>query len=155
MKSLGKHYLSIDPGKNGGLCIVRFDGTPLEWVRMPAGTGRIIDWITTAKEKYPNLVMVTEKSQAMPRQGIVGAFRYGVHFGAFGAIAALLRLPYHEVRPMVWKRSFGLSAVKRDSLTACRTIFPMVNLVPEGCRTEHDGIAEALLIAEWARQKNL
>jgi crossover junction endodeoxyribonuclease RuvC len=155
VKTIRKHYLAVDPGQKGGLCVVRFDGTPLEWVRMPAGTPRIIDWISTANGKYTNLVMVAEKSQAMPKQGIVGAFRYGAHFGIFETVAIMLQIPYHEVRPLIWKKALGLTSNKLDSITACRRIFPRVELIPDGCRTPNDGIAEALLISQWARQKNL
>lgn len=150
-----KHYLAVDPGQKGGMCIVRVDGTALEWVRMPVGTVRIIDWIVTTNDRYPSLIMVAEKSQAMPKQGIVGAFRYGAHSGVFETVAIMFRIPYHEIRPAIWKKALGLSSRKLDSIGACRRIFPTVELVSEGCRTEHDGIAESLLIAEWARQKNL
>jgi hypothetical protein len=152
---IAKHYLAVDPGQKGGMCVVRCDGTPLGWVRMPVGTPRIIDWILAANSTYTNLVMVTEKSQVMPKQGIVGAFRYGAHFGIFETVAVMLQVSYHEVRPLIWKKTLGLSSKKLDSITACRRIFPKVELIPDGCRTPHDGIAEALLIAEWARNKNL
>ncbi len=149
-----KHYIGIDPGRKGGMCVVRSDGIPMEWIRMPAPP-QIIDWLTLVSSKYFNPVMVTEKSQAMPKQGIVGAFRYGAHFGIFATVAIMLQIPYHEIRPQIWKKALGLSQNKMDSITACRRIFPTVELIPAGCRKEHDGIAEALLIAEWARQKNL
>ena len=122
---------------------------------MPEGTVRIVDWITAVNQKYPKLILVTEKSQVMPKQGIVGAFRYGAHFGIFETAAIMLRVPYREVNPVIWKKSFGLTSRKLDSISACRRIFPMVDLIPAGCRKEHDGIAEALLIGEWARHKVL
>lgn len=150
-----KHYLGIDPGKNGGLAVIRSDGTPLIWTRMPLGVGQIVDWIASASNQYHRLIIITEKAQAMPRQGVSSAFRYGQHFGIFEASAALLRLPYHEVSPVVWKKSMGLSSSKQVSTSVCRRLFPLVELVQPGCRNEHDGIAEALLVAEWAKRKGL
>ena len=149
-----KHYLGIDPGIKGGMCIVRIDGTPIEVMRMPKGSAEIIDWIGYAARKF-NLVIVVEKSQAMPKQGVTSAFRYGAHFGIFSTVAIMLRIPYHEVHPTIWKKALGLSSNKLDSITACRRIFPTIELVPDKCRKESDGIAEALLIAQWARQKQL
>lgn len=137
------------------MCIVRFDGKPMQWIRMPTGTAQIIEWIISAYWEYGDLVMVVEKSQVMPKQGIVGAFRYGAHYGVFGTVANMLQIPFHEVRPAIWKRSFSLSSNKLDSINTCRKIFPKVDLTPAGCRKPSDGIAEALLIAQWARQKNL
>lgn len=150
-----KHYLGIDPGKTGGMAVLRTDGTVMESTRMPDGPARIIDWIARACEVYSSLVMVVELSQAFPRQGIVSAFRYGRHFGTFEAAAHLLKIRYTEFSPVVWKKAMKVTNRKADSIAACRRLFPTVELTPKGCRTEHDGIAEALLIAEWARRKNL
>ena len=150
-----KHYLGVDPGKNGGLCVLRSDGTPLVWDRMPIGKVRIIDWLLKTKEQYWNLILVAELAQSMPKQGVTSCFRYGQHFATFEDAAIMMKIPYHEVRPAVWKKSFGLTSNKIDSTTASRKIFPSVGLIPIGCRKEHDGIAEALLIAEWARRKDL
>ncbi len=41
-----KYYLGVDPGKNGGLCVLRSDGEPMEYDRMPNGKARIADWIS-------------------------------------------------------------------------------------------------------------
>lgn len=150
-----KHYLGVDPGKNGGLCVLHSDGIPITWERMPDGKARIADWVIREHRKYPRITLVTELAQVFPKQGLVSAFRYGMHFGTFEDAAIYLGIPYVEVRPHVWKKAMGLTSRKRDSIAACRRLFPAVDLVPLGCRTEHDGIAEALLIAEWARRKNL
>lgn len=150
-----KHILGADPGKEGGLCVLHSDGTPMTYSRMPTCKAEILDWIASASQTYPRLLLVVEKSQVMPRQGIVSAFRYGDHFGIFETACLMLRVPYHEVRPNVWKKQMGLSSKKIDSITACRRLFPNVQLVQPGCRKPHDGIAEALLIAEWARRGDL
>lgn len=155
MKRCVKHYLGVDPGKNGGVCVIRSDGTPLEWIRMPEGKVRIIDSLLNIKEKYLNVIMVVELAQAMPRQGVTSCFHYGQHFATFEDAAILMRIPYHEVRPNVWKKVMGLTSNKLDSISASRRLFPLVDLIPPGCRTEHDGISEALLIAEWARRKDI
>lgn len=150
-----KHFLGIDPGKNGGMAVITVDGTPCIWTRMPQGVGLIVDWIAAAARQYPRLVMVTEKAQAMPKQGIASAFRYGQHFGIFEASSAMLKLPYHEVSPVVWKKAMGLTSSKSLSSSVCRRIFPQVELVLSGCRKDHDGIAEALLVAEWTRRRQI
>lgn len=155
MRRRVKHYLGVDPGKQGGLCVLRDDGVPLETIRMPDGKARIIDWLLHAHGIYPHLIIITELAQAMPKQGVTSCFRYGQHFATFEDAAIHLKIPYHEVRPAIWKKALGLTSKKKDSITACRQLFPLLELVPTGCRIEHDGIAEALLIAEWARRKNL
>ncbi len=155
MGRYSKLYLGIDPGKQGGMGILRSDGVVVTTTRMPTGKVRIMDWISTALAQAGNLVMVVEQSQPMPKQGIVSAFNYGRHFAIFEDTAILLKVPYHTVTPAVWKKSMHLTSDKNDSFTACRRLFPIVELIPQGCRKQHDGIAEALLVAEWGRRKNL
>ena len=150
-----KCYLGVDPGKHGGLGLLDRDGTAIAWTRMPDGPALITEWLTEMTGRHRGTVIVTELAQAMPKQGITGAFTYGRHFGLFEVIALFLKIPYHEVRPTVWKKAMGLTSKKLDSVTLCRRLFPQVELIPAGCRKEHDGIAEALLIAEWARRHQL
>ena len=150
-----KHYLGIDPGQSGGMGVLDRDGTPLAWTRMPKGAALVIAWLTEAQQRYPNLVLVAELAQAMPKQGITGAFTHGRHFGLFEAAALILKAPYHEVRPNIWKKAMGLTSKKLDSITLCQRLFPAVELIPIGCKKDHDGIAESLLIGEWARRQSL
>lgn len=154
-KAAIKHYLGVDPGKNGGMAVLRADGTVMEVTRMPEGKARTIDWVVQMKECYANLVLLTELAQAMPKQGVTSSFNYGRHFATFEDTAIMLRIPYNEVRPAIWKKAMALNQKKIDSIAACRRLFPTVDLIPKGCRIEHDGIAEALLVAEWGRRKNL
>ncbi|QXE87374.1 hypothetical protein KP003_02905 [Geomonas nitrogeniifigens] len=153
--TLKKHYLGVDPGKNGGLAVLRADGVLMEYTRMPVDKIRIADWLRRIRDAYPTIIIIAERAQAMPKQGVTSSFNYGRHFGIFEDAAILLKTAYHEVRPAIWKKAMGLSSHKRDSISACRCLFPHVDLIPKNCRTEHDGIAEAVLIAEWARQKQL
>ena len=155
MSNRKKHYLGIDPGQRGGLGVLDRDGLPLAWTRMPDAPTTIVAWLTEAKTAYPHLILVAELAQAMPKQGITGAFTYGRHFGLFEVAAVFLMLPYHEVRPSAWKKALGLTSAKLDSIALCQRLWPSVGLVPPGSRKEHDGVAEALLIAEWARRRNL
>lgn len=155
MRKMNKYYLGIDPGVNGGLGVIRYDGKPMEWIKMPDNRHKIIDRLTMMNQLYRDLLLIIELAQPMPKQGIVSSFNYGRHFGLFEAAAIMLKIPYHEVRPAIWKKAMGLTSKKIDSISKCQNLFPMVDLIPSGCKTHHHGMAEALLIAEWGRRKNL
>jgi hypothetical protein len=43
-------------------------------------------------------------------------------------------------------------ALKDYAIETVQHLFPTVNLIPDGCSVEHDGMAEALLIAEYCRR---
>ena len=80
-------------------------------------------------------------------------FSFGQNFGwIMGALEAF-RIRYELVLPQTWKKEFGISG-KNESIDVCRRIFPDVSLRrTERCRKEHDGMAEALLMAEYARRR--
>jgi hypothetical protein len=62
-------------------------------------------------------------------------------------------IKYIEVRPAKWKKDMGLNSDKINSIKLCQRLFPTIELVQKGCRKPHDGMAEALLIAEWKRRQ--
>jgi len=64
-----------------------------------------------------------------------------------------MRIPYQLIPPQRWKKAFGLHSDKQQSIEECVRIFPDANLLPTArCRKPSDGMAEALLIAEYGRQ---
>ena len=67
---------------------------------------------------------------------------------------AALEIPCQLVTPRTWKGEFGLNGSKDRSIEVCKRLFPGVYLLPSSkCRKESDGMAEAILIAEYARRK--
>ena len=66
-----------------------------------------------------------------------------------------LEIGYQLVRPRVWKKDFSLNDSKQQSTEACRRLFPDIGnrmRRTEKSRKDDDGIAEALLMAEYARR---
>lgn len=153
-----KAYIGIDPGQKGGIAMVNSAGLAIEYEAMPStvkGIVKLIETYISCMASMEEVRLVVELAQPMPKQGTVSSFSYGRHFGIFETIATLLCLPYHEVRPAIWKKSMGLNSKKINSINLCERIFPAVGLILPRCRTKHDGIAEALLIAEWGRRQGL
>ena len=149
------YTIGVDPGEKGGIALIDHQGHAIEYAPMPDTVRGIVDLISEyAQEcsKGHDVRMIVEKAQTMPRQGIVSAFNYGKHFGIFEPLAAVLSIKYIEVRPKEWKKSMRLNSEKVNSINACERLFPGVNLILPRCRKKHDGIAEALLIAEWGRK---
>lgn len=155
-----KFYLGIDPGMKGGLAIVAGEGALCTYIRMPENPLSIVRHIRGKMlDTDGKIVAIIEKAQAMPKQGVSSMFSYGQGYGFLLGALTTLDIPYHEVRPAEWKKTMleGV-ADKKDkgaSILACERIFPSVELIPHGCKKPHDGIAEAILIAEYGRRKNL
>lgn len=154
-----KAYIGIDPGQKGGIGMINNAGMAVEYEPMPVTVKEIVKlvegYVLNALKNGEKPRLIVELAQPMPKQGAVSAFTYGRHFGAFEPLHVVLDIPYHEVRPGIWKKAMGLNSEKVNSINLCERIFPTVGLILPRCRVKHDGIAEALLIAEWGRRQGL
>ena len=139
-------YIGIDPGKDGALAIV--------------SEGGLVEAIPYDTQAYKNAlsglktpsVAVLEHVNAMPKQGVTSMFNFGEGFGYLKGLLEAYGIPYELVRPQKWKKEFGISG-KNQSIEVCKRLFPGVNLKKtDRCKKDHDGMAEALLMALYARR---
>lgn len=146
-----KYYMGIDPGKSGALAVIREDRRIFEVV--PFDREAYLE----AAQTYFNLDVICclEHVAAMPGQGVTSMFSFGENFGWLQGVLEARRIGYQLVRPQVWKKEFSLNSSKQLSSEACRRIFPdagnWLRRTPKS-RKDDDGIAEALLMAEYARR---
>ena len=140
-------YVGIDPGADGGIGVIdTLEDSAEAYVYSDATLINIIH--------RPGRMKVTvEHVHAMPGQGSKSTFNFGVSFGKILGILDSLRQPYELVMPQKWKREFSCTADKKSSIEVCKRLFPLVDLKrTEKCKKEHDGMAEALLLAEFGRR---
>ena len=145
-------YIGIDPGKNGGYAILvrPFIST------QPMDEKIFVREMHEISKAYPseNIRCCLEKVGAMPGQGVTSMFSFGKNAGYIEGVLTALGIRYQLVVPRRWKAEFGLTGSKADSIEVCRRLFPGVSLrASERCRKDSDGMAEALLMAEFARRK--
>lgn len=147
-------YIGIDPGKSGGIaCIDTESGI---CYTEPYSDKALID--LCRDESYSGnterIICCLEKVGAMPGQGVTSMFNFGASYGYIKGVLEAFRIPYQEIPPQRWKKEFGLNSDKATSVEVCRKLFPDVNLLATECsKKPHDGMAEALLMAEYARRK--
>lgn len=99
-------------------------------------------------------VACLEHVSAMPGQGTTSMFTFGQNFGFIQGVLTAYGIPFELVRPQKWKKEFSITGDKNSSIAVCKRLFPNVSLLrTERCRKEDDGMAEALLMAEYARRK--
>jgi crossover junction endodeoxyribonuclease RuvC len=169
-------FVGIDPGKKGGIAVVDEYGDRLMSRPMPVTTEGEIDSallrdvLNFATDDVVYGMVILEKAQAMPKQGVTSVFSYGKGYGKIVAVLELLQLPFEEVRPAVWKKSFGLTQkktilekagkvdsgkykrAKQSSVALAAALFSsFVSETPWGRKKDEE--AEALLLAEWGRRK--
>lgn len=149
MKTL---FIGIDPGKSGGIAFIDTEISVSETV--PYSDKALIALCKNASDHNFDAVCCLEKVGAMPGQGVVSMFSFGQSVGYIKGVLESFKIPYQEIAPQKWKREFGLTSDKAQSAEICRKLFPDVSLLATPrCKKPHDGMAEALLMAEYARRK--
>lgn len=150
-----KVFCGIDPGKDGSLAILGYRETP---IIVPFSETEYANQLrrlslVTCNGIDGSVFCVVEHVNAMPGQGVTSCFSFGQNFGVILGLLTAFRIPYELVRPQKWKKVFSCTSDKNTSIEVAKRMFPGVDLrrTPR-CAKPHDGICEALLMAEYARR---
>lgn len=148
-------YIGIDPGKSGAYAALFDDG---EVFSRPWNDELFVEemrgFADIAKTRNESIVACVEKVGALPKQGVVSMFKFGKSAGFIEGVLQANGIPYQLVPPQTWKKEYSLNADKQRSIMVCKQLFPGVNLKrTERCTTDHDGLAEALLMALYAKRR--
>lgn len=140
------YYVGVDPGKKGAFAVISPD-----WAcAYPWDNDRFVTIMNTVKDES---MVCVESVHAMPGQGVSSMFSFGKAAGFIEGILYAYRIPYQLVPPRKWKKEYSLSNDKNQSIEVCKRLFPDVNLRPTPrCTKDNDGMAEAMLLAEYARR---
>lgn len=164
-------FMGIDPGKLGGIAVVDPEGHVVTVQPTPIVDGQkgrpeydlpgILKALCFHAGAGPSAgVFVTvEKAQPMPPKmpgGSIANFHRGVGRGWEWMLCAL-GIPYQLVAPVTWQKAMHAGTpgedTKQRSILAAQRLFPGVRLQrTERCRLPSDGLAEALLLAEYGRR---
>lgn len=143
-------YLGVDPGKSGGYAVIQDRQASV----FPWDDTEFAEFCRLLEGNSEGVTACVEKVSAMPGQGVTSMFTFGKTAGFIEGVLTACGIGYQLVPPQTWKKEFQLHKSKQDSITVCKRLFPGVNLKrTERCRTDSDGMAEALLMAEYARRR--
>lgn len=138
-----------DPGESGGSVILDRGNVMAFYPGLS-----ILDVLNA--QNQGNYHFAIESAQAMPKQGVVSMFNYGVSHGKILGAVTALKIPFTMVKPRVWQASMyqGLSGDlegKERSLEAVYRLYPgALEMFTYGKRRKPDmGLVDALLIAGW------
>ena len=145
--------MGIDPGLKGGIAYITKGGTAA--IPMPV-TGGDIDGHQIAahlRDISPTIVII-EKVHSMPKQGVSSTFKFGMGYGLVIGVCETLGIPYRLVTPQAWKKTVlaGTAKDKNSAVAFVRRAFPAIDLSPGRKRVPHDGMADAMCLAEYGRQ---
>lgn len=142
-------YIGIDVGKKGGVAIIFEDGV----CAYPWDDERFIQTMDIVANMDDNCIACVEQVHAMPKQGVSSTFAFGKAAGFIEGVLVAHGIPFQLVPPQKWKKEYSLGNDKNQSIAVCKKLFPNVDLLPTArCTKNSDGMAEALLMAEYARR---
>lgn len=142
-------YIGIDPGAKGALALIS-DVTAV----FPYDPQTYITIFRGIYEKKTPCICCIEQVHSISGQGIASSFKFGQTYGYLLGLLEAFAIPYQPITPQKWKKEFGLSSDKAGSVEVCKRLFPGENLLrTERSRKEDDGMAEALLMALYAKRK--
>lgn len=143
-------YIGCDPGKDGAMAVI----TPDTETVFPFDRDGYRNVLEGLRGFSDNCRCCLERVGAMPKQGVNSMFHFGENFGFIQGLLTAYSIPYELVTPQKWKKEFQITGDKNSSIAVCKRLFPGVDLRrTDRCKKDHDGMAEALLMAEWARRK--
>lgn len=149
-------YIGIDPGKNGGIAVMhKISENGALWTSAYTySEDTVLRVAKECAELGEPIKCVLEKVNAMPGQGVTSMFNFGMNFGFIQGVLSANEISYELVPPQKWKKEFSVTGDKNTSIQVAKRLFPTINLkATERCKKEHDGMAEALLMAEYARRR--
>lgn len=144
-------FIGIDPGKHGALAVIGEDRRVETVVPFDIEAYRKV-LLEIGCRHTETAVAAVEKVGAMPGQGVCSMFSFGENFGAIQGLLYALLISYQLVPPARWKKEFGVTSDKQTSIDACKRLFDYPIRRTDRCRKDDDGMAEALLLAEYARR---
>lgn len=173
----GKSYGGIDPGKDGGLAVIRSDGT-VEFHAVPTARVEMTTKTKSGKKKQKRVYLpvemlalvrglkiahiTIEKVQPMPAvrrpgapaQGTVSAFSSGEGWGMWQMLLAAVGVPFQVVHASHWK-----AVLMRDQPKTKEAVIPFAQALYPAAARDLRGPkgallidrAEALLLAHFGR----
>ena len=155
--------VGIDPGRKGALAGLNEAGKVVRVWEMPyiarsvdvVGICAFLDEVYYAMDEiHPKMEVWIEKVHAMPGQGVTSMFSFGESFGIIEGVIQTMELPMHLVAPQTWKAEIlrDTDKTKEAAIEYIGRVHPEVDLL-NGRRKPHDGIAEAICIAEYGYRR--
>jgi crossover junction endodeoxyribonuclease RuvC len=138
--------LGIDPGLSGGAALISQDRKFVEALSFHKSTpGDIATWLGIHRKDIT--IAYLEAVNAMPRQGVVSMFKFGMNYGLWQGFLTSTKIPFQRVYPLKWQTAMSCRTGGNKNISKARAqeLFPHLKIT--------HAIADALLIAEYGRRQ--
>lgn len=170
-------YIGIDVGSKG---FITFYGNGVVEFFSIADNDfyKLADILCGIKAKHPDVVCAIEEIHALYNSSAKATFSFGEINGLLKGLLIANKIPYHLIPPKKWQTEIwenkdmvvsykdvvirGKTIKKKDvntkqtSINAAKRLFPNIDFrKSERCKNIDDNKVDSILIAEYARRKNL
>lgn len=159
-------FVGVDIGLDGALAALKGTGEILSLSRMPllknsherreVSANALASWFLSLTDDLEDVRVMTEYVHSFGYESRSSMFSFGRSDGKTRAVFEILQTRFADVDPREWKNSI-LAGTKKDKLAAirfCEERWGAAITQDYGIKTLTDGIADALCLAEYARQYN-
>lgn len=153
---MSKKYIGIDPGGNGGIAVLSHDGEVVDVVPMPQ-TPQDIFMCLKGYADGDCLCVMEDVGYGIPGQSSKATATFARHNGWLDMALLALDIPTEKVTPHKWVKTYQMSKTKDMPKTQWKNKLKAKaqQLFPHLGRKLTLKVCDALLIAEYARRKNL
>lgn len=145
-----EYYLGVDIGTNGACVVLRSDGSVHEVFNTPDSREGFINRFGWYKDH--SCFCITEKVASMPQNGVKASHTFGVIVERTLYTLELCKIPFQEVTPQTWMKTYMLKKENGESntlwknrlKTKAQQLFPHEKITL--------ATADAFLIAEYCRR---
>ena len=161
MSQKSRLFLGVDPGMSGALAMVsqnhEVENFPMPVVGKILDIPRILCFLKNFRPRIDHAII--EQVSAMPGQGVSSMFKFGRVYGIMEGLIGGLGIPYTLVTPQAWQKVMhvGVEGKALDPKERSCVAIGRLGLdagLPRGPRSGklHDGVVDAVLIAEYCRR---
>lgn len=174
---MNRVYVGIDPGSKGFISMIN-EGEFSFFSIEDNDFYQLGDILKDIKDNFQDVVCVIEDVHAIFGSSAKATFSFGEINGVLKGLLIANKIPYHMVQPKKWQSEIwefndmevtykdvvikGKAVRKKEvntkktSMNAAKRIFPNVDFRKNHrCKKADDNKIDSLLIAEYARRKNL
>lgn len=161
-----KRYIGIDPGSKGYLVLLEEDRI-IDSISIADHTMyEIADWLNDVQFDTETVGTALEEVHSVFGSSAKATFAFGQIFGMLQGLLIAYKIPFTLVPPKKWQAEIwtasdkvmtaGKVDTKKTSLNAGHRLYPTFSFKrTEKCKNDDDNLCDAVLIATYARRKNL
>jgi Holliday junction resolvasome RuvABC endonuclease subunit len=140
-------FLGVDPGQSGGLAILDPSGAVVDLSPMPETEHDLSAYVAEFAGRIRTAAI--EQVHSMPKQGVSSSFKFGMSYGGLRMALIAHGVRFEAVTPQAWQKALHcLSGGDKNKTKAkAQELWPAQKIT--------HAIADALLIAEYARRTNV